>query len=143
MTRIRSAFYITVILLVLAAQHSCMAQDVKMRIPIISLGRIRPPEIRNGKPVPTPSTKLNVLKLPMLVADLNNCRVVSYKFAMIAPGKAFYGPIYVPGADITDSLKSVIRHTDGPGVKLYFEDIRMLYRGDTLDANPVYIQYDE
>ncbi|GAA4466469.1 hypothetical protein GCM10023093_20670 [Nemorincola caseinilytica] len=139
-----TAWILGAIALLLALSYSGNAQeDLKMRIPVISLGRIHPPEVKNGKPVPTLTTRNNVLKLPMLTADLNNCRVTEYKFSMIAPGRPFYGPFYIQGGDLTDSIKSLIRATDGPGVKLYFDEIHMLYRGETMDANPVYVQYDE
>jgi len=138
-----SLLYTIAMLSLLAGPLAGKAQDVKMRVPIISLGRIRTSEIKDGKPIPTVTTRQNVLKYPLLTADLNNCRVTDYKFSLIAPGRPFYGPIYVLGGDVTDSIKTVIKRIDGPGVKLYFEDIHMLYRGDTMDANPVYVQYDE
>ncbi len=131
------------IALLTGATIPAMGQNVKMRIPIIRLGLLPIPEMKNGKSLPIVTTRYRVLKNALLTADVNNCRVTSYKFSMIAPGKGFYGPVYVSGGDLTDSMKRVIRNTDGPNVKLYFEEIRMLYRGDTMDANPVYIQYDE
>lgn len=119
------------------------AQTTKLRIPIISLGRIKPPEIKDGKPIPTPTTRQAILKNALLLADLNNCRVVAYKFALIAPGQGYYGPVYVDGGELTDSLKSKIKATPGPNVKIYIEDVRMLYRGDTMNGNNVYLQYDQ
>ncbi len=122
----------------------CRAQKVKMRIPKISLGRIPRQTYEDGKVVPTLTTRNKVLYNSMLLADVNNCPVVSYKFSMIAPGKGFYGPVYVTGAELTDSLVRKIKSQDGPDVKIYIEDIKMKYRGTTLmDANPVYLKYDE
>lgn len=119
------------------------AQNTKMRMPIISLGRIKPPEIKDGKLIPTPTTRQAILKNALLLADVNNCRVVSYKFALIAPGQGYYGPVYIDGGELTDSLKNKIKATPGPDVKIYIEDVRMLYRGDTMDGNKVYLQYDQ
>lgn len=122
----------------------CQAQNVKMRIPKISLGRIPRHTYENGKVVPTLTTRKKVLYYSMLLADVNNCPVVSYKFSMIAPGQGFYGPVYVTGAELTDSLVRKIKSQDGPDVKIYIEDIKMKYRNTTImDADPVYLKYDE
>lgn len=136
---------VVLLVCVLVAPFFSYAQrkEVAMRIPIISLGRIKPPEIKNGKAIPTPTTRQQILKNALLLGDLNNVRVVAYKFSMIAPGQGFYGPVYVSGGDLTDSLKSKIKLTPGPDVKIYIEDVRMLYRGDTMDGNNVYLQYDQ
>lgn len=117
--------------------------QVKQRVPIITLGRIMAPEKKDGKYIHSPATRQQILKNTLFLADVNNCRVVDYKFTLLAPGKGFYGPIYVSAAELTDSLKNKIKATPGPGVKIYIEDIRMNYRGDTMPANPVYISYDE
>lgn len=118
------------------------AQTVKQRVPIITLGRIAPCEVKNGKTIPTLTTRNEILKNGLLLADVNNCRVTEYKFTMIAPGQPFYGPVYVVGGELTDSLRSKIRLQDGPGVKVYIEDVKMNYRGNIMDANPVYVTYD-
>lgn len=117
--------------------------QMKQRVPIITLGRIMPPEKKNGKYIPTQTTRQQILKNSLFLADVNNCRVTEYKFTMIAPGKGLYGPVYVASAELPDSLKNKIKTTDGPGVNIYIEDVKMNYRGNIMDANPVYITYDE
>ncbi len=118
------------------------AQEVKQKIPVISLGRIAPPEIKNGKMIPTQTTRQAILKNALLLADVNNCRVTAYKFSIIAPGKGFYGPLYIAGPELTDSIKTKIKETDGPDVKIYIEDVKMNYRGTIMDANSVTLIYD-
>jgi hypothetical protein len=118
------------------------AQKVKQKIPIITLGRIAAPEMKNGKLIPTPTTRQAMLKNALLLADVNNCRVTEYKFTIIAPGQAYYGPLYISGPELTDSIKSKIKSLDGPNVKVYIEDIKMNYRGNIMDANPVTLVYD-
>lgn len=130
-------------LLLLTAALQAAGQDIPQRVPVITLGRIKTTDYKNGKPLPAATTRTQILKNSMLIADLNNCRVTEYKFSMIAPNRGFYGPVYVEGAELPDSLKTVLKNTPGPGVKLYFEEVKMLYRGSTMSANPVYLQYDE
>ncbi|MCF8448334.1 MAG: hypothetical protein K9G49_00570 [Taibaiella sp.] len=120
-----------------------MAQDAKQRVPLISLGRISRPEVKNGKMIPTPTTRQQILKNSLLLADVNNCRVTEYKFTILAPGKGFYGPIYVTGSELTDSIKNKIKQTDGPDVKLYIEEIKMNYRGTIMDASSIAVKYDQ
>jgi len=118
------------------------AQTVKQRVPVITLGRIASAEVKNGKVIPTLTTRQEILKNSLLLADVNNCRVTEYKFTIIAPGKPFYGPLYVTGGELTDSIKTKIKEQDGPGVKVYIEDVKMNYRGNIMDANSVFVTYD-
>jgi hypothetical protein len=110
---------------------------------VITLGRIAAPSLKNGKLTPTLTTRQEILKNGLLLADVNNCRVTQYKFTLLAPNKGFYGPIYVTGGELTDSLKNKIKSQSGPNVKIYIEDIKMNYRGNLMDANPVVLRYDE
>jgi hypothetical protein len=126
----------------LATQLPVTAQQVKQRIPIITLGRIAPAELKNGKTIPTLTTRQEILKNALLLADVNNCRVTEYKFTIIAPGQPYYGPLYITGGDLTDSIKNKIKEQDGPGVKVYIEEVKMNYRGNIMDANSVYLTYD-
>lgn len=119
------------------------AQTVKQRVPRITLGRIPAPEIKNGKPIPAHTTRQAIFKYNLLLADVNNCRVTSYKFTLLAPQQGFYGPVYVNGPELTDSLQRKIKATPGPGVVIYIEDIKMNYRGNIMDAAPVLVTYDE
>lgn len=133
----------TLLLLPLLSAPAAMHAQVKQRVPIITLGRIQAPEKKNGKYIPTQATRQQILKNALFLADVNNCSVTEYKFTMIAPGRSLYGPVYVASAELPDSLKNKIKATNGPNVKLYVEDIKMNYRGEIMDANPVYITYDE
>jgi hypothetical protein len=128
--------------LVVAITGTVNAQVVKRKVPVITLGRIAATEIKNGKPIPTPSSRNEILKNGLLLADVINCRVTEYKFSLIAPGADFYGPIYVKGGELTDSIKHKIRLQDGPGVKLYIEEVKIVYRDDSMAGNSVYVSYD-
>ena len=119
------------------------AQTTQQKVPVITLGRIAAPSLKNGKLTPTLTTRQEILKNGLLLADVNNCRVTQYKFTLLAPNKGFYGPIYVTGGELTDSLKNKIKSQSGPNVKIYIEDIKMNYRGNLMDANPVVLRYDE
>ena len=119
------------------------AQTTPQKVPVITLGRIAAPSQKNGKLTPTLTTRQEILKNGLLLADVNNCRVTEYKFTLLAPNKGFYGPIYVTGGELTDSLKNKIKSQDGPNVKVYIEGIKMNYRGNIMDANPVVLKYDE
>ncbi len=118
------------------------AQKNTRKPPVITLGRILPPEVKNGKLIPTLTSRQEIQKNALLLADAVNCRVIAYKFTMIAPSIPFYGPVYVTGGELTDSLKRQIKLVNGPNVKVYIEDIKINYRGDTMDANPVVLMYD-
>ena len=119
------------------------AQTTPQKVPVITLGRIAAPSQKNGKLTPTLTTRQEILKNGLLLADVNNCRVTEYKFTLLAPNKGFYGPIYVTGGELTDSLKNKIKSQDGPNVKVYIEAMKMNYRGNIMDANPVVLKYDE
>lgn len=128
---------------VLVAGVPAVAQTTPQKVPVITLGRITAPTQKNGKLIPTPTTRQEILKNSLLLADVNNCRVTQYKLTILAPGKGFYGPLYVTGGELTDSIKNKIKSQNGPDVKVYIEDIKMNYRGNIMDANPVVVQYDE
>ncbi len=119
------------------------AQTTQQKVPVITLGRIAAPTQKNGKLIPTLTTRQEILKNGLLLADVNNCRVTQYKFTLLAPNKGLYGPIYVTGGELTDSLKNKIKSQDGPNVKVYIEAIKMNYRGNLMDANPVVLKYNE
>jgi len=133
---------VSVVLLAMVGSH-VHAQSGTPKVPRITLGRIQPTVIKGGKAIPTPTTRRDILKYNLLLADVPNCRVVEYKCSIIAPGQGFYGPIYVTGGELTDSLQRKIKATPGPGVKLYIEDIRINYRGNIMDADPVVVTYDD
>ncbi len=140
---IRSSFNNTFLfVLALAFAAPAIAQQ-HTKVPVITLGRIRKPEVKDGKIIPTPTTRQQILKYNQLLADEVNCRVTEFKCTMIAPGMPLYGPIYVSGPELTNGIIQKIKDTDGPGVKLYIEDIKMNYRGTIMDAAPVVVTYDE
>lgn len=117
-------------------------QQAKQHIPTVSLGRIRLPEIKDGKPIPVHTTRQEMLKTSLFIADINNCQVITYKFSMIAPGQPYYGPVYVASNELTDSLKNKIRSQDGPAVKVFIEDIHVNYRGNEMQVNSLAYTYD-
>jgi len=128
---------------ILAMPLHAPAQKVAQRVPVISMGRIRPPELKNGKMIPTATTRQEILKNSLLLADVNNCQVTEYRFSIIAPGKHYYGPVYITGSELTDSLKNKIKQQDGPNVKIFIEGIKVNYRGNEMAVNGVALRYDE
>lgn len=140
----KRAFKALILLLVflLPISFTSLAQETKMKIPVITLGRIHATEVKNGKIIPTPCTRQQILKYNLLIADVNNCQVTEFKCTIIASGRPLYGPIYVTGPELTDAIKNKIKELDGPGVKVFIEDIKMNYRGTIMDAAPVVVAYD-
>lgn len=100
------------------------------------------PETVNGKLVPVETTRKDMLKNALFIADVNNCQVTEYKFSMIAPGQPYYGPVYISSNELTDSLKNKIKLQDGPNVKVYIEEIKVNYRGKEMIVNNLAYKYD-
>ena len=132
---------ITMIALMLTA--AAYAQNGKQRVPVISLGRIHVPEIKNGKMVPVKTSRQEMLKNALLLADVNNCQVTEYKFTIIAPGQKYYGPVYISASELTDSLKNKLKAQNGPDVKVFIEDIKVNYRGNEQMVNSLAFRYDD
>ena len=119
------------------------AQNTHLRLPVITMGRIHATEIKNGKMIPTPTTRQEILQNALLLADVNNCQVTEYRFSIISPGQHYYGPVYVNGGELTDSLKNKIKQQNGPNVKIFIEGIKVNYRGNEMDVKGVALKYDE
>lgn len=113
------------------------------KIPIVTLGHIPRQTTKDGKVIPTPTTRAKVLQFYMLLGDQPNCRITEYKISILAPGKGFWGPMYISGPELTDTIKKKIKETDGPGVKIYISDVKMRYRGTIMDGNNVAVTYDK
>ncbi len=129
--------------LLYAMPFTTSGQQVKQHVPVVTLGRIRLPETKDGKLVPVNTTRQEMLKNTLFIADVNNCRVIRYKFSIIAPGQPYYGPVYVSSGELTDSLKNKIKSQNGPNVKVFIEDMIVNYRGNEMEVNSLAYKYDE
>ena len=98
------ALILLLVFLLPVSGNFCMAQTQK--IPLITLGRVLRPDMKDGKMIPTPTTRQQILKNTLLIADVNNCRVTEFKFTIVASGRPLYGPIYVSGPELTDAIKN-------------------------------------
>ncbi len=111
--------------------------------PKLTLGDLPITTGTDGKAVPFYTTSDRIIKAGKLVVNTPNLEVVSYTFSIMA-GDGMRGPIVVKGAELTDKIIGWIKETKGPGVKVFFDDIKVKEAdGLVRPVAPMTFKYDQ
>jgi len=110
---------------------------------VVTLGDLPANTRTDGKATPIYTTSDRIIKAGKLVMNLPNSEVVSYTFS-IMKGDGMRGPITVKGAQLTDKVINWIKETKGPGVKVFFDEIKVKEKdGLVRPVAPMAFKYDQ
>ncbi len=100
----------------------------------VTLGDIPAGIKTDGKISPSYTTSDRIIRNAKLVSKGIECEVVSYEFS-ITVGKNYWGPIKATGAQLTKEMINRIKETKGPGVRVFFDDIKVKLKQDGMVRN--------
>ena len=109
-----------VVIVMQFALHS-FAQD-----PHISLGNIPDnPVAINGKESAIKTTRSQMIANDKLVMNVPGYEIKHYSFTLKSGTDIIYGPVDVKGAKLTADIINAIKKAKGPGVYIYFDDLKV------------------
>ena len=118
------------------------AQNNASKGPIITLKGLQAPEMKDGKQQPIYTTSDYITKNPSLVSNDPNVEVMEFT-AGVGVGKEYTGPFEIKGNTLTQQVIDVIKKTKGPGVLVFFENIKVKDHGFIRPYTPVILKYDQ
>jgi len=128
------------IVLLLFISLSCIA-GAFAQVPLVSLVGMEGNDVREGKVAVVVTTRDEIIKSGRLTGNDKNCIIKGYTFSIVAGSKTWSK--HVKGDKLTQAIIKKIKATNGPGVKIYFDTIDIVYDGEKASANPLILTYDE
>ncbi len=112
------------------------------QVPTVTLGNIPANAKKDGKMVPVYTTSDRIIQAGKLKPGNPSDKIESYLFS-VATGSEMWGPFEGKGAQLSDKMISRLKETKGPGVLVFFDDIKVKQGGVVKMARPLSFKYDQ
>ena len=129
-------------LLLLTSCLQSYAQNKNRVAVVIKLGKLDPPEVKDGKVTAVYTTRTEILKNAWLVSTASNCEVTSFSFSIQSEGHTLTGPFEIKGSAIPEKIKNKIREWDYPNTQITINNIHITCGGNDHIAYPLFLNYD-
>ena len=110
--------------------------------PTVMLGDMPANTTKDGKMMPVYTTSDRIIKAGKLIPGNPEDKVESYLFS-VAIGTDMWGPFEGKGAQLSDKMINRLKETKGPGVRVFFDDIKVKQEGVVKMAHPLSFKYDQ
>ena len=109
---------------------------------VVRLGDIPANKTADGKISTAYTTCDRIVKDGKLVTTETGDEIISYLFS-VAIGTDMWGPFEGKGPQLSDKMISRLKETKGPGVKVFFDDIKVKRSGVVRMALPLSFKYNQ